>query len=157
MSLSLASSYIKNDQEAEDVLQDAFIKVYNNIHKFRFESLFATWLYRIVVNTCLRTKEKDKTNLFEELSTTELAHSTEISGIELLEQSERSSYIALTFRLMKPEEALLLRLFYLCDLSIAEIMQVTDYSEPNIKVILHRARKNMHETLIKLTGNDFKI
>lgn len=157
MCLSLAISYIRNDQEAEDVLQDAFVKVYNNIHKFRFESLFATWLYRIVVNTCLRSKEKDKTNLFEELATIKSTHSKEMSGIELLEQSERSSYIAITFRLMKPEEALLLRLFYLCDLSIAEMVQVTDYSEPNIKVILHRARKNMHETLIKLTGNDLKI
>ncbi len=157
MSLSLVSSYIKNNQQAEDVLQEAFIKVFNNIHQFRFESQFATWLYRIVVNTCLRSKERDTSGLFEELSSVESTHSKERSGIELLEQNEQSAYISLTFKMMKSEEALILRLFYLCELSIAEVSQVTDYSEPNVKVILHRARKNMHEILVKLTGNDFKI
>lgn len=157
VSLSLVSSLIKNDAEAEDLLQDAFIKAFNNIHKFRFESLFSTWLYRIVVNTCLRRRETDKAGLFDGLSKVERTHSQELSGIDLLEQNERSTYISLCFKMMKPEEALLLRLFYLCDLSVAEIRQVTDYSESNIKVILHRARKNMHEILVKLTGNDLKI
>ena len=156
MSLSLVSCYVKDDQEAEDVLQDAFIKVFNNIHKFRFESLFSTWLYRIVVNTCLRAKERNKSTLTEELSSVEWLHSEEISGIDLLEQSERSVYITTAFKMMKSEEVLLLRLFYLCDLTIAEIKQVTDYSEPNIKVILHRARKNMHTILVRLTRNDLK-
>jgi RNA polymerase sigma-70 factor (ECF subfamily) len=156
-SMSLISLYLKNDQQAEDVLQDAFIKAFDNIHKFRFESLFSTWLYRIIVNTCLRQKETDKTGLFEELSDNESTDLQSASAIELLEQNERSAYIALTFKMMKSEEALLLRLFYLCDLSIAEIQQVTGYSESNVKVILHRARKNMYGILVKLTGNDLKI
>lgn len=157
MSLSLISSYIKDEQEAEDVLQDAFIKAFKHIRQFRYDSLFSTWLYRIVVNTCLRNRETDKAGLYEELAEIEFTHSYEITGIDLLEQNERIAYIALTFKMMKPEEALLLRLFYLCDLSIAEIHQVTGYSEANIKVILHRARKSMYEILVKLTGNDLKI
>ncbi|SEJ25109.1 RNA polymerase sigma-70 factor, ECF subfamily [Dyadobacter sp. SG02] len=157
MSLSLISSYIIDEQEAEDVLQDAFIKTFNHIHQFRFDSLFSTWLYRIVVNTCLRNKERDRAGLFEELSEIEFTHSYEITGIDLLEQNERNAYISLAFKMMKSEEALLLRLFYLCELSIAEIHQVTAYSEANIKVILHRARKSMYEILVKLTGNDLKI
>jgi RNA polymerase sigma factor (sigma-70 family) len=156
-SMSLINSYVKNDQQAEDVLQDAFIKVFDNIHKFRLESLFSTWLYRIIVNTCLRQKETDKADLFEELSVIESTDLQSVSAIDLLEQNERSAYIALTFKMMKSEEALLLRLFYLCDLSIAEIQQVTGYSESNVKVILHRARKNMYGILVKLTGNDLKI
>lgn len=105
--MSLINSYVKNDQQAEDVLQDAFIKVFDNIHKFRLESLFSTWLYRIIVNTCLRQKETDKADLFEELSVIESTDLQSVSAIDLLEQNERSVYIALTFKMMKSEEALL--------------------------------------------------
>lgn len=52
VSLSLASSIIKDSSIAEDVVQDVFIKVYHKLDTFSFKSSFATWLYRIVVNTC---------------------------------------------------------------------------------------------------------
>jgi len=97
MSLTLVSSYIKDDQEAEDLLQEAFMKAFSNIHKFRFESQFATWFYRIVVNTCLRGKERDKGGLFEELSELESTFSQDVSGLDLLEQNERSAYTSEEF------------------------------------------------------------
>ena len=64
--------------------------------------------------------------------------------------------ITKALEMMKSDESLVLRLYYLCDLKIGEIMEITDFSESNIKVILHRGRKSMYEILEKLTGSDLK-
>jgi len=154
VSFSLACSVLKDEEEAEDVLQDAFMKVLNNVHKFRFDSSFSTWLYRIVVNTCLNVKEKNKKHLYDDLSEVQEVQSDDTSLLDKYNEKERKIYIEATFKLMKPDEALLLRLYYLCELSIGEVREVTDFTESNIKVILYRARKNMYNILNKLTGNE---
>lgn len=48
----LCFQILGNDQDAEDCAQESFIKVYRNLDKFKFKSTFATWLYRITINTC---------------------------------------------------------------------------------------------------------
>lgn len=49
---SICYRYTGNHDDASDCAQDIFVKVYNNLHTFRFKSAFSTWLYRIVVNSC---------------------------------------------------------------------------------------------------------
>src|SRR5580700_3690132 len=51
--LRLALNLMKRTEDARDVYQEAFLKVYRNLHRFRFECTFYTWLYRIVTNVCL--------------------------------------------------------------------------------------------------------
>jgi len=51
--LRLATHMMRRPEDARDVYQDAFLKVYKNLHRFRFECSFYTWLYRIVTNVCL--------------------------------------------------------------------------------------------------------
>jgi RNA polymerase sigma-70 factor, ECF subfamily len=51
--LRLALNLLKRSEDARDVYQEAFLKVYRNLHRFRFECSFYTWLYRIVTNVCL--------------------------------------------------------------------------------------------------------
>lgn len=51
--LRLALNLMRRPEDARDVYQDAFLKVYRNLHRFRFECSFYTWLYRIVTNVCL--------------------------------------------------------------------------------------------------------
>ena len=51
--LRLATHLMRKPEDARDVYQDAFLKVYKNLHRFRFECSFYTWLYRIVTNVCL--------------------------------------------------------------------------------------------------------
>lgn len=154
VSLSLACSILKDEVEAEDALQDAFMKVLKNINKFRFDASFSTWLYRIVVNTCLTLKEKDRKHLYDDVSEIQDVQSEDLSSLDRYSEKERTGYIVETLKLMKPDEALLLRLYYLCELNISEIREVTDFTESNIKVILYRARKNMYHILNKLTGNE---
>ena len=54
---TLSRSILHSDLLAEEAVQDAFIKVFQNLHKFRREAAFSTWLYRILVNESLRRQE----------------------------------------------------------------------------------------------------
>src|SRR5437868_14446149 len=51
--LRIAMNLLRSPEEARDVYQEAFLKVYKNVHSFRFDCSFLTWLYRIVTNICL--------------------------------------------------------------------------------------------------------
>src|SRR5690349_22589111 len=51
--LRLALNVLGSAEDARDVYQEAFLKIYRNLHRFRFECAFYTWIYRIVTNVCL--------------------------------------------------------------------------------------------------------
>src|SRR6201990_1419341 len=51
--LRLAMNLLRSPEDARDVYQEAFLRVYRNLHQFRFDCSFHTWLYRIVTNVCL--------------------------------------------------------------------------------------------------------
>src|SRR6266853_377106 len=58
--LRLAMNMMRSPEDARDVYQEAFLRVYRNIHTFRFDCSFHTWLYRIVTNICLDHLRKRK-------------------------------------------------------------------------------------------------
>ncbi|OYT15558.1 MAG: RNA polymerase subunit sigma-70 [Bacteroidetes bacterium 4572_77] len=117
VSLSLAFSILKDSDIAEDALQESFLKVYKNIHKFRAKASFATWLYRIVVNTSIKEAMK----------------------------------------MLKSDEALLLQLYYLSELSVKEIMLVTKFKRSKVKVTLHRGRENLRLVLGNILGEEIEL
>jgi RNA polymerase sigma-70 factor (ECF subfamily) len=59
--LRLAMNLLRSPDDAQDVYQEAFLRVYRNLHNFRFDCSFHTWLYRIVTNLCLDQMRKRKT------------------------------------------------------------------------------------------------
>ena len=58
--LRLAMNLLRSPEDAQDVYQEAFLRVYRNLHNFRFDCSFHTWLYRIVTNLCLDQLRKRK-------------------------------------------------------------------------------------------------
>src|SRR5678809_1753332 len=58
--LRLAMNLLRSPEDARDVYQEAFLRVYRNLHAFRFDGSFHTWLYRIVTNICLDQLRKRK-------------------------------------------------------------------------------------------------
>lgn len=154
VSLSLAISIIKDPVIAEDVLQDAFVKVYHKLHTFSFKSAFATWLYRIVINTCYNELKKKKNYI--SIDSTLEAYKLPSEMNTTLNDTDQKKYIQLALQQLKTEESLILRLFYLCELSIKEIETITGFTNSKIKVLLHRGRKNIHFQLQQLLGDDLK-
>lgn len=93
VSFSLACSILKNEQDAEDALQEAFIKAFKGLGRFNFKSSFSTWFYKIVVNTCKTkyTKHKQIEQLIDLDSslTAEITdHQTPLSEIDIKERKE---------------------------------------------------------------------
>ena len=137
MAYSIAFKYLKNKEDAEDVTQNAFIIVLRSIEKFRNESKFSTWLYKIVYHECLKTlKSKHQTveyvpQFAKQVPETE-PQENNIKAEELLTH-------------LRPNEFTVISLFYLQEKSIKEISQITSFSKPNVKVILHRARTKLKE------------
>lgn len=145
MAFSVALSVVKDEFLAEEVVQEAFINVYNKLDSFKGKSKFSTWLYRIVINKAFRSLDKQKKLAYEPIEDNEMAFNQE--SYEPLSKDEQRFYINETLQQMPPKESLALRLFYLEEMSMEELQDVTGWSLSNVKVILHRARKRFY-TLI---------
>lgn len=154
VSLALAYSVVKDTALAEDVLQEAFVKVYQKLDQFRFESQFSTWLYRIVINTCYNELKKRKVKVTLSDETMELTASEKAEV--LAEGQLQNQYINQALNAMKTDESLVLRLFYLSELSLKEVSQATGFSLSKVKVSLHRGRGNLEFQLRQLLGEEIK-
>lgn len=63
--MTVCKRYANDDMEAEDMLQEGFVRIFNNIHQFKFEGSFEGWMRRIVVNVALKSLQKKKLKFSE--------------------------------------------------------------------------------------------
>lgn len=151
-SYSLALSMVKNETEAEEIVQLSFIKAWKAIPGFREEAKFSSWLFRIVVNECQQYfRNKKKANAHEEIQ--DLAE-TESSQEDKLVSKEEKIGVKRALSSLKPKEALVVRLFYIFDMNLEEIGEVTGFGKSNIKVLLFRGRKNLKKRLQEMVVNE---
>ena len=152
MAYTIAFRILGNKEEAT---QDAFVRMYRALPRFQFESKFSTWFYRIVYRVAISAARQQR--LFEEVpvETAEAVTPDERdSALELLQDSQRQTIIRELLANMRPDESLMLTLFYLEECSIEEIHQITSLSNVNIKTKLHRARKHLYEQLKARMGKE---
>ncbi len=142
----IAISIVKQEDDAKDVVQNSFITAYSSISKFRNDAKFSTWFYRIVVNTALQflaqRKRNDIKNEALELSDTEKTACNAV--IRKMHQDDLKYLVKTILGLLPSNQALILQLFYIDELSITEIEEVTNFTKPNIKVLLHRGRTSFY-------------
>ncbi|WP_439127706.1 RNA polymerase sigma factor [Polaribacter sp.] len=145
MVFSLAYKMTKNKQEAEEISQDTFVKAFKNIRKFKGDSKFSTWLYRIAYHTSLDYIKKDKNHKHTlEINEITLNQITSVNNIlQGIERKERAKLVDNCLLKLPEDERSLLWMFYFDELNLKEIIEVTALSEANIKVKLHRARKKL--------------
>lgn len=141
---------------AEDAVQTAFIKVYQKMHTFKQQARFSTWLYRIVVNTSYNMLKQQKKYVGIEANDTLKVEMGEYHHANSLMQGDRTKYILFALDALNADEALVLRLFYLYENKIPEIVKITRFSTSKVKVNLHRGRNNMKYQLKRLLGNELK-
>lgn len=145
MVFSLAYKMTKNKEEAEEISQDTFIKAFKNLSNFKGDSKFSTWLYRICYHTTLDAIKKNKKNNYT-FEINEVTYN-QIQSVETIlqgiERKERSVIMDKCLMKLPDEERSILWMFYYDELSLKEIIEVTNFSEANLKVKLHRARKKL--------------
>ena len=147
---TLALRMLKNREEAEEVAQDAFIKTYKSLEKFKGDSKFSTWLYRVAYNTCLDRIKKNKKHIHNIEINEFTAHQvfTIDNALDHMELKERDEAIQRCIHLLPSEDSFLLTLYYFDDLSLDEISKITGITSNAIKVKLFRSRKKL-ATILK--------
>ena len=139
-------------EDADDVLQNTFIKAFKNIHRFKGDASLFTWLYRIATNESLNFLEKKKRHLFfpledhQKVMEEHLESSPYIAGDEIEKTLQK---IILT---LPEKQRLVFNLKYYEDLSYEEISQITDTSIGALKASYHHAAKKI-ESAVKLMNH----
>jgi RNA polymerase sigma factor (sigma-70 family) len=141
--------------EIQDVCQEVFIKVFQQINAFRGESRFSTWIASIAYHQCinhLRKKKRLNEVNFEEEA---MVHSmkTEMTPERIFENKETQSVLKSTIESLPLAYRTVITLFYLEEFSHTEIEQITGMPESSIKSNLFRARAILKEKLINTSLN----
>ncbi len=140
---------VKVKEEAEEVSQDTFIKAFQSLSSYRGESKFSTWLYSIAYRKALdRIRKNNKINtteLIEEI--TESNFESIENALHYIQEQERNEIIKKCILQLKEQDAAIITFYYYEDLTVKEIAKITQLTEDNIKIKLHRSRKKLFSLL----------
>ncbi|HEX9973677.1 MAG TPA: sigma-70 family RNA polymerase sigma factor [bacterium] len=144
---------IPKHADQEDICQDVFIQIYQNLGSFKFESKLSTWIARIAYNRCINYLEKKKTPLFDDLSpeeeTIETQSEDSIAPDTFTEHQDRSSRLQVEIDKLPIQYRSILTLYHLDEMKYNEIAEITGLPEGTVKSYLFRARKQLKERLLK--------
>jgi RNA polymerase sigma-70 factor (ECF subfamily) len=138
-----------NVQDAEDLVQDTFVKAYQNIHRYSNSWKFSTWLFTIakrLASSYYRRLRRSQTIAKVEAGVPEPG--------EIVTQEESRQSLWATARDLSRNQYQALWLKYAEDMSIKEIARVMIKSQVNVKVLLYRARINLAERLRNVAAED---
>ena len=148
--MTLTLQIAQNKEDAEDIYQETFVKVYKNISKFRFESNIYTWMYRIAVNTAYNYKRK--------YSKIKVVEPKKDDGYDILdwiydpqstEDNREELIMAINQSLLKlsHQQRTVFILKHLQQLKIKDIANILDLSEGTVKKYLFRAMEKLRVSL----------
>lgn len=142
-----------NPQDAQDFVQDAFLKVYRQLDKYKETGSFSSWLYRVAINHCMdefRKKRYQSTQV--EIGEEQVIDSNHPEVVFL--KKERHRQLERLLATLPEDERLILLLRYANELSYDEISELTDVPLSTVRNKLHRAKKKMRDT-VKREGGYF--
>ncbi|GIP19166.1 ECF RNA polymerase sigma factor SigW [Paenibacillus montaniterrae] len=151
----MAYRMLNNRQEAEDVVQETFLRVFNNLERYNDSMKFSTWIYRIATNLCIDRLRKRKPIYSLD------AESTEYEGLDgysmipsddrtpeselLLSETQRIIHQAIDTLPPKYKTVMILR--YIHELSLQEVGDILDMPVTTIKTRVHRGREFLRKKL----------
>lgn len=147
---------LRNREDARDVTQEAFVKAYNNLDRFRLESSFYTWLYRIAMNLAIdltrKRKRRKQTSFDEAIAARDedgdmLEAHTEDSPRKTLERKQLYARIMGALETLPDDQRQVVLLRELEGLSYKEIAEIIDIPEGTVMSRLFYARKKLQKIL----------
>ena len=154
--MTLALRMLKNREEAEEALQDAFVRSYHALPRFEWKASFSTWLFRIVYNVCATSLGKRPDAVHVSLNDED----EQILNVPSEEPAPDAAYEIREIRFAVTEEierlpetyAGILTLFFVNELSYDQIVEVTGLPLATVKVRLFRGRLLLKDAVSKRLG-----
>ncbi|HSW55554.1 MAG TPA: sigma-70 family RNA polymerase sigma factor [Ignavibacteriaceae bacterium] len=156
--LSITIKYANNEDDAKDLYQEVFIRVYRGLKSFRFQSEFSTWLFRITTNVCLtyksRSKEHLKVSIDKDIDdeeneireTTELVYDG-LSPEEISSGADLGEIVNAAVESLSPKQKMTFVLKHYEGYKIREIAEMLNCKEGTVKKYLFDATKNLRKKL----------
>ncbi|MEO6405590.1 MAG: RNA polymerase sigma factor [Ferruginibacter sp.] len=153
MVYNTALSIVQHEQDAEDITQDVFVKVYEQFKNFRADAAFSTWIYRITINTALDAEKKKKRakngglmkRLFNVSENEEPVHFNH-PGV-LMDKKEQAAMLFKALKKLPEKQRLVFTLKKLEGLSNAEIADIMRSSKEAVESLMVRGMINLRKLL----------
>jgi RNA polymerase sigma-70 factor, ECF subfamily len=151
---AIAFRFLCDEDDAEDVVQESFIRIWNHLHDFDPRKTFTTWMYKIVVNLCYDKAKSNKRRM--SIFTRSSDNSSIVDCIDNIDieqkvtNKETVALIKLIADGLSEQQRIIFLLRDLQDLTIQEVVDITGMSESAIKTNLFFARRNIRKKLAKL-------
>lgn len=147
-----AIGFLHCKEDAEDLTQEIFLKVWASLSSFKGDSEFSTWLYRIAVNSCINTAQKKQRNRFVELAEEWLQRifpieSGEKDSQQLIEANETDAAIQKAIDSLPINQRTAFLLSVYDELSQKEIARVMNRTEGSVEQLIQRAKTNLQKKL----------
>lgn len=153
---AIAFCILRNREDSEEAVQDAFIRVFRSLDRFEWKSTFATWFYRIVYNVSITAAQRRGilfSPLTDDVPMHEAVASADTHPDELAEGEELDRIVREEIEALPAASAVMLTLFLLEEQSYEEIVTITGLPLGTVKNRLHRARLQLREA-VRVRYND---
>ncbi len=149
MAYKTAFAVTRNHEDAQEIVQDAFLKAFSSLGSFQGKSKFATWLYRITYHTALNKFEKSRSykKHFEPGRIEETDNFSINDSWDLLVGKDRIKCIGIALDRLSAEDRMALSLYYLDGRPQQEISNITGWNLSSTKLRIHRARARLDQVL----------
>lgn len=142
--------FLRDETEAEDVVQECFVLSYTRLAKFKGNSSFYTWLYRIAVNAAISRRRKKRPQISVERDLGEFGsriEGTDAQPSDRMNHEERSRQLHVALQRLHDEHRMILVLREIDGLSYEEIAEIIGKPLGTVRSRLHRARIQLKEEL----------
>lgn len=136
----LCYGYTGDSDAANDLMQETFIKVWQNLDKFRNQSQISTWIYRIAVNTCLSYLRVEKRKVTDEIN----ERIIETRADEVSDKQEQVNQLYKCIAQLEENERIIITMV-LDEVPYQEIAEISGISEGNLRVKIHRIKNKLTE------------
>jgi len=151
---SMLVRMLKNKMEAEEILQDCFLKAFKGLNNFKGDSTFSTWFYKIAYNTAVSRLSIQKRKTESEMSSIDEHFNLKSDyDYNISEQKDLSKYMNEMVNRLPENYSAVITMFYLEGMTCEEISKVMGTSVNNVKVMLHRSRIALKDVMIKNNYN----
>jgi RNA polymerase sigma factor (sigma-70 family) len=140
--LGVCMKYLKNEEDARDCVQQIFLKVINELHKYKVD-YFKSWIYMIAKNHCLMKLRGNK-NVSVELNEKAIpAEEGQIDKTDLIEKETLLTKMQQAIKQLNPEQQECVNLFYLQKKSYSEVSEITGFTMLQVKSHLQNGKRKL--------------